>query len=449
MTRAIFIATLALACAACNELEQTKLVGPPIAAGARGMIIVALQNGVAREAWAFDLSRSDPRLWSLPSDGDLQLFAIMIDCPLGALELREGPLAIDVKGRALPSGVVLASDFTDGVQSAWAAVDPPAGLTDLRISGTEPDPCAVFTPVFDVTNIVLEGTKHNNPSFAVPLDAHSVLVATFDGQFFRIGDDASVVRPTELSTSTPHVGAFARADGELWLFGLRGGVIHGRLETGFVAAPSLNTTSGFERVAVDGAKDGPIELFAFTNNGVLEHFDGVAWTVIDQNQGNADLFKLDVLWIEPMRAIAVVGGPSRIVRVEPSGTRIDTLPGSEGPVALALTPIGVVIGGDQGSILLDAPGGPRVISGSQIHDRVTSFATYGPGFFASGARGVGALYHPRAGFCRFDDYARADVHPTLPLADGLLLVSRSRTLNDEVILSYLRPAAPPACEVAQ
>jgi len=37
-------------------------------------------------------------------------------------------------------------------------------------------------------------------------------------------------------------------------------------------------------------------------------------TVIDQNQGNPARFKLDVLWLDRMRGMAVVAGPSRIVR---------------------------------------------------------------------------------------------------------------------------------------
>jgi hypothetical protein len=398
--------------------------------------------------WAFDLLRSDVRLLSLPPDRSVELYALMLECSLDALGLEEGQLSLAVspEGRRLPAlRRVLFSAYADGAQSGWTEATLPAALAELRIRGEDVSPCDLYAPSFETRDIHLDDTTGTNPILAVPLDRSSVLVATTAGRFFRVDQNGATLL-TSLSTATPHAGGFARADGELWLFGTDGAVVRGRPETGFVSAPSLNTKTGFEAVTVDGSKEGAIELYAFTHSGVLERFDGVSWTVLDTSDPLPVLHKNDVTWIEPGRAIAVIANPNRVIRIDGASVNVDALPTSnEGPVSTSTSALGVLIGTDTGSILIDRPEGATSIDGSPFDDSIIEFMPYGPGFFVSAGHGLGALYSPRAGFCHKGAYAPQEVRPILPLADGFLLVSRARTLQVDIILVFVRVKSAPRC----
>src|SRR5688500_5598724 len=93
---------LVFAATACTELTVVQLRGPDVPANTPAMLLLVVKKNEPPEVWAFDFDRSDTRLLSLPADTDFELYALMLECPLSALALEEGQLALAEDGRKLP-----------------------------------------------------------------------------------------------------------------------------------------------------------------------------------------------------------------------------------------------------------------------------------------------------------------------------------------------------------
>lgn len=281
-----WLCAIAASFMACHP---TRTLEPPSFEPDSASMILIVAHGEKLDVWATDLD--EPKYPdNFDAAGEVELYAVEFCCPLRVLGLEPGkqsqePLA---KERPLlpPPTTIRASAMVDGVQSGWE-VGAPAVVNDalLRLPLPEDHLCDLYTIDFDVQDATVRGTETSStPSFGLRLADGTVLVATLGGDFYLVeeaeGIDIVPTHLTDLSTTTPHHGAFRRDDGEIFLLGKDGSFARGDLQRGFTIQGERSLGGAKEHVRLAGAKDGPVELYAVTDARTFQKFDGVRWTTI-------------------------------------------------------------------------------------------------------------------------------------------------------------------------
>ncbi|MBK6686183.1 MAG: hypothetical protein IPG45_17050 [Deltaproteobacteria bacterium] len=331
-----------------------------------------------------------------------QVWVLEYEQTVTELELPARALVEDPKGLPLPSPAFAHGlRYEDGGWSAeWTkAVGLPDALAEIRYRETSPCPAVSFQQRHF-------GGEKAQPAFAVPLSQDRVLLGTVGGEFFEIGEDYDR-RLTELSTSTPHQASFASADGEVWLLGADGQVIHGRPGTAFSPAPTLPPVGG-GWLELTGSNDGgPLELYALGGGlEVARYFEG-QWTMLE-TPGIADSARAgkDIAWIEP--GLVVTSGRSSSELVEhrvSGGYRTITLQlpiqfNQDAPWKLLnVRGVGVFLG-TRYNILFERREGRWIdLPQLNISPKADVMADLGRGHLVSGGNGTLAYWVDGFGYC--------------------------------------------------
>lgn len=298
--------------AACGS-DRLRWVDAP---AARAVILFDFTVSGLSSGVAYEVSDTDAQLVTPSPDLSL-VYALGYDQSLAELGLQAGPLTVAGPGLPLPAPATVSRlEVSGGTPGQWTTLaEAPAEVRDIKVS--ELVKCAAFaTPSY----FRLSGTERAVPTLLLKLSEQSALIADSDGKFFEVTAD-SARRLTALSTSTPHATGFRRGDGELWLAGRNGHVVHGDPTTGFLPAPSLNHTRS-SNVKITGAPAGQaLELFALTSSLAIEHFDGERWRVLVEERGPAGLLsRVGLAWIGPGRAAVIGARSDEVWEVDLSGT---------------------------------------------------------------------------------------------------------------------------------
>lgn len=454
----------------CSSLlscvDAVRIDPPPVEGAASALLVVSARGDI--DVFAQDASPGTGTLefpaFAHPLGSTFRLFVIAYDQTLDRLELQPGrvPLGGD---RPLPK---FSRAFAlDGAEesSSWQQVDSlPAEVRDIRLAGSSEDLCMRFATHFSARALPLPATSDAPGAslrFGIAIDASTVFIGTLAGEFFLV-TTAATERLTHLPPSTPHLAAFRSQDGEIWLVGSGGATAHGRdPRAGFTPGPRMTSTNAGTRMWLTGADTPPLELFAITDDAVLEHFDGEAWAIIDIDAENkSPKGRRGVTWIGPGEAMAVGPDLLRVVhrrrvsnedRFEVVLERAIAFPEQiaaevEFLSTVKLVPsLGVIAATSFGRVLLRNENGSwSEIAGSPFLNRrfdslIKSIAPHETGFLVGGQPGDIAQYHPVAGFCdNLQGIAQNDVNDFVPLEDGYLLVNDFAT-DDRPTIVLLTP----------
>lgn len=396
-----------------------------------GLASVVLVYPDADEVEAFDV-RSAPIRRARP---DETVLAVGYHATLEALELSAGPIAVDPRGGPLPTADRYHRLGEDA--DAWETLaSAPDEVSELRVA--QRDTCARFA----LTTEVMALAEAETVTFAVELDAATILFATSAGRFFRVAGDGRPQR-VALSTTTPSLAAYRAADGELWLAGAGGRMVRGDLLRGFEEAPRipLDPRAG---LVLDGAHGAaPFELFAADGERAVAHFDGTTWRRVFEGNGRQRReLRPQIAWAEPGRAVLIGVGTSSVVEVSADGgvrtvrLEIPARASYESPWAVAyIADRGVVVGTHYDVLYVRENGAFTMMGEPPITPRADVLVDLGGrAVLAGGQNGSFVQLRAQDDFCepmrlRTGQYT----HVAARLGAGLVYVASSTTGEARVI----------------
>ncbi len=236
-----------------------------------------------------------------------------------------------------------------------------------------------------------------------PLGGDRYLFGSVAGRFFLVTHQSA--SPIDTPTTTPHVAAFTDATDTVWLLGAGGELATYRLDSGFAPAGTTASRSGDGDTGdLAGTTAAPLELFAVSRNGVIDHLAAGAWEVlVDDPVGGHD--SPGAALLGPSRAVMI--GPrhsTAIVYDHGSLTEEPVAGGAGAPGLNAITHVdalGTVAGTLAGRhwIRDDDGGGWRVIDDPPSSTVVRALAPFGRGFLSGGINGFVTEYNPALGYC--------------------------------------------------
>ncbi|MFO0725418.1 MAG: hypothetical protein U1E65_16665 [Myxococcota bacterium] len=405
---------------------------------ASSLILLVYSGPELTSATAYEIDSGVALELSVP-ESTTKVFGVAYPEPLSGLGLAPGVLSLSPVGGTLPSTpTAVALEVKDGIPGEWVPLSTsPPEITSLRFG--QLTPCADFS----ATYIHLPGTVGASPSVMVPLGTNRALVGTNKGQFFTVADAEATPR-TNLSTSTPFLGGWETEQGEIWLAGPAGRVMHGDPDRGFYAAPSMNNRE-LNGLAITGAPPGhPFELFVVTSSVGVEHFDGTSWRIlVPPSAIPVDSTRIQVVWIGPGKAAVLGLAIPRVLEVDTAGNRQTfdvSLNGPDSLFALSYVPgIGPMMGTRYGILFVRNAQGWTPLEMPPSTARDDFILPYGmPGGYLVGGEG-GSFLQFIAGF-GYCDQKRAMVGRSV---DGALVVGQDLIFgvaspDAEVLLSYVR-----------
>lgn len=313
---------------------------------------------------------------------------------------------------------------------------------------------------FERYDVLVPGTSAGI-GVGLALDETTVLVSaadvTFDdepAEFFRVSE-TSIERVTNTSTMTPFGGGFRTDDGQVWLYGPLGRFAkytNGSFE--LQTPPAYQ--SGFFQSWLDGARDGaPFEMFALTDGGAFERFDGTSWEIV------RDGFELlehegGVAWLGPSHAISIGSVRKGVIRYRDGVVTeefLDSVGLTERLSAIANVPgIGAMVGSIAGEIFVDdGTGWKKFEEGPRDGLEVNGLLPYRGGFVfgreIAGLEGGWAVqYVPGFGLCPAERVSEADLRRITRMGErSFVVVGEEVGLNSWVSIVRGAPSAP-RCE---
>lgn len=248
---------------------------------------------------------------SVPATGH-RFYVLAYDA---APDLPEGVLTVSEAGLTLPKPSATYTLMGD----QWLPATLPSAVASLRLK--ELRPCFSFHQL----SYQIPGTADEQPTLLLPLEGGETLLGTDVGNFFRLNPSGAVPL-TELSTSTPHLAGARAPDGELWLLGASGRVVHGRLGSAFQEGPPRALHEGINLRVETAHESAPFELFTLTATLGVEHFDGRSWTILRAPTGRPiNRSAARIAWLRPGAVVMLgadvdvlteieVGSPIREIR---------------------------------------------------------------------------------------------------------------------------------------
>lgn len=313
---------------------------------------------------------------------------------LEELRLVSGDLDRRSKGRRLPPPAAI-THWWDGRLEDGRLED--VDLAALRMPWPNDDPCLHF----ELESVIeLPGTAGAADVTVAVFEPERALVVTSSGRFFELSS-AGGLRALQVEPGLPAAAVYARLDtGEVWLSSHAGAVARGHPDRGFEPMPTRTSTWSGGRVWLDGARDGaPTELYAVTQAGRFERFDGARWTLLE----DSGLEEPEgVIWLGPGRAIAAQlfpgtmthyadGELSRSELPLPLGVRLKSVHWVPGFGPMAGTVSGLLLRWN-GQLWTPLPGAP---TGA----RVFGIVPREQGIVFGGERGLLQQYVEEHGYC--------------------------------------------------
>ncbi|MCK6549447.1 hypothetical protein L6R52_26645 [Myxococcota bacterium] len=357
---------------------------------------------------------------SLPLDAPLSVSALLYAEPLEELGLTAGPVPVLAAGRAVPAtSDVWTARADGGVAGAWQAssIDAPV-IAALRIEDVAP--CSVF-----------EETRIELPTFAEAqfverVTERGVLVGTEDDELFyveRAGATQVAAPPGRLGMSLTFFGAYLDEGGEIWLGADLGGIWRGRLvprgcdavvdPCRELEAAEVGILTKSDKVfGVAGPSSGvPRELFALTEEGAVERFDGAMWSRIHDLSGSPRYtFRGAIAWLDASETIFASIRDGHVLRWVSGAVQVEELPRSEDAAVTALVhaPGYGTIAGDERGALFAHLGGTWTELPIRATAGVRDLAVRGRGFVWSDDDGAVGQHVPGGARCA----------PTVPASVG-------------------------------
>ncbi|MBI2375826.1 MAG: hypothetical protein HYV07_17670 [Deltaproteobacteria bacterium] len=330
-----FTLGLVAACHATSSIDPPELTSPS------GLLFY---GGAADPAFAFN--QGDDVVGSLPSisdRGDLAARIFDLPCTLrvsgieaGPLELREAP----VEGTLHPLGMrvlTMEDGATRWVERELLAED------EALVARVKVDPAARCRETSHVLEFEPVERYEAFDAFAVAVAPHRVVVGLTDEaelswQLGWIGPNDESLMEID-APDGPWAAAIGWED-EVWVARKDGALAHGRLGEPFeLVDVRTSTPSKFALGLTASTPPAAFEIFAVTDAGTVERFDGTEWDVVYaiepglrllRDQSFAAGMTPGIAWVGPSDVMAIVPGPdlsSQIVRAENGSARIVPFPG--------------------------------------------------------------------------------------------------------------------------
>ncbi len=422
--RACFAALVLLA--GCSD--QVVAIDPPPLDGLRSLLMLVERDGATT---IYAISLDQPEL-NIPygEEEALVMTALGYPFPLEELGLAPGRFQSLPKGDGRQAPVPERAwriKLSGGPPTAWETIPAEVQLVlglELPISQ---DLCDKFGAQFSVQNHNLNLTEDG--TFAVPLSEEEVLIgltsSTAQRLFQVTAQSAQEVQPSPFPST---YSAFKAVDGTLYTGGFFG-ELWARPPGGTFSRISTNPTGqALNKLTGPDSADVPFELFALSQDGNLERFDGGRW---ETAQPGRELSAGDVTWLSPGR-VAFVSSRDRNVRIyDHADGSVEVINPGAGQVGLQsvrkIEHLGFVIGTEAGGVFVgdhNAQNWQKV--GSFSAATATSIAPYGDGIMIGGSGGFIAQYSPSVGFCvtQIAPSAIAQVLPVGSSKEDLFLLQR-------------------------
>lgn len=421
--------TLAVACHVTDAIEL-----PQVAEGMNTLALIVVADDGAIGVFAFDLRDPEQNALAFPTQPHATLYALEYEKNLGELSFETGwqKLRTDNQGVPMPRADALfesqledTQDTQDPQDGAWKSIPVLPDMISSKIRLDRPNPCIRF----EVERLLVPDAKGNGRIIDV-IDDDTALIGTDRGYYYLL-DGHDLIRQTQISTTTPGFSGVRAADGELWVVSVDGRIAHGDHLRGFQPAPSLNVP-GVEYAWIRAAPPGnPFELFASTDVGTFERFDGRSWTLIEHsppppNRGYD--WRGGLAWIRPETAIAIGPRFPLMVRYDHGAVTaeqpFDIL---DSPAEVDVFPeTGLIAGSEHGLLITydEAAGRWRQIPGTeQFQSPIVSWAPLDRGLLFGGQFGTLQQYQPEIGLCGSEPYASNHITRIKPFGDGFLFFS--------------------------
>ncbi len=435
---------------AMTACHRTVALPPPEPQHPASSVLVIADDGRTTAVWATDVG-AEESYPTFEGAGHPDMHALFYPCALAALGLDPGwqTLTTAPEGIAIPPPseiLVLAKQATE-----WTDAPDDAPDASLRLRSNLA--CTSFEAVVQHLTVSTSAMPSQPVAgtVAIALEAHTALVATQDGVFYRIHDDAT--EPERLSTISPflpHGAGYRAPDGTLWLYGDRGELAYGDLVHGFESIKTTTTSSSAGHVAIAGpTMDGvPFELFTVSSTGAFRHFDGAHWKTIDRG-GRRSPDSKGLVWVGPGEAYAI-GVADGIAHYQNETYVIETLgTDRDSSQAIGWAPdVGILVGLNNGRVFARAADGSWRLLPSGDPGTVHALVAFPGGFIVGREQGSFTQYHQLLGWCPSMPGGTADPLRMVPFSSGFLVTEfedgeHPQTGNS--VTSIVPDHATPAC----
>jgi hypothetical protein len=383
------LALLATACS--SEVAGPLRLDVPIEADHRAAVIALEREGkIEAHAQALTGGKLDPLV--APLDGEPVVTVLLYTETLEELFIAPGRLTSAANGAMLPEADVELS-AQPGRSDTWSLGQPrSAALLDYRFEGGQA--CRRFA---DEDLSLPDGRA----TWALGVPGHGVLVQTDHHALHLYKPDRSRVL---LSATSTTYAAMLTEDGTIWLGGESGVIWSGTIEDDTLELePTLAVPTFYSIKTLDGDPAG--DLFIQDDGRRLFHYDGTAWTQIDQvfdrgrGVGVKRIAEKTVLsmWADCLCVLRYVDGVRQEIPVPGNSFA------SNGVSTIIWDPpLGFVAGSYIGEVFLSAS--PTADAWSKVEGTlgikaITSFLKHGNSYFYSDRRGGVVEYIRDRGFC--------------------------------------------------
>lgn len=422
--RACFAALVLIA--GCSD--QVVAIDPPPLDGLRSLLMLVERDDATA---IYAISLDEPEL-NIPFEEEEAIVMTALGYPFALEELGLAPGRFTSlkkgEGRQAPIPdrawrLTVRDEAPAGWETIPAEVELVLGL-ELPISQ---DLCDRFGAQFSVQNHNLNLTEDG--TFAVPLSEDEVLIgltSTLTQRLFQVtAQSAQEVQPTPFPSA---YSAFKAADGTIYTGGYFGELWARAPGASFSMISRNPTGQPLNKLTGPNQADVPFELFALSEGGNLERFDGSQW---ETAQSGPQLSVGDVSWLSPGR-VAFVSSRDELMRIyDHRDGSVQVFDPGAGQVGLQsvrkIDNLGFVIGTEAGGVFVgddNAQNWQKV--GSFSAATATSIAAYEDGIMVGGSGGFIAQYSPSIGFCvtQIAPSAIAQVLPVGPSREDIFLLQR-------------------------
>ncbi len=323
------------ACHSTSSIELPDLSSPA------GILFFDASGIAPIYAFSRDERLESPFQSSSAKDG-LPAFVLELPCSLDVSGLTSGPIEL----LDTPTAEVWIHPKTKLALDEGGAAWVPAEISDsdeLLSARLPADPRARCRETAHELEIEPLGRVDAFSAFASAVSPGRVVVGTSDQrrtswQVGWVGKTEPELQPIDASNG-PWAAAAGRGD-EVWLARKDGALAHGRLgETFEFVDVRTSTSSKFTLGLVASKEPADFELFAVTDAGTVERFDGTEWSVVYaiepdlellRDQSFAEGMTPGIAWLGPSDVMAIVPGPeltSQIVRAGNGRPQIVAFPG--------------------------------------------------------------------------------------------------------------------------
>jgi hypothetical protein len=435
----------------CLPTEQVTL--PPDLGPMQAVLLVVAPWSSASEpiAYGFENLESVQLPLSISRDVDIDAYVLPYACDLMSLGWQPGRIDVlsesNEGARALPAPLKIFHGGFDGENPLpWTELDvAPEVLLALRLKSSA-SPCSTF----ESHEFRIPRTREFGISLALALDAERVLLSPKTA-----GGPIELIEATRTSTSRvfvtdenlPNNAAYPLPDGRLLLLGLSGLTAIGTIEDGFSVIQS-RASGGRLRAWLAGSRPGePTEVFAVTDSGTFDRFDGRTWQSIRNFTGSVPFG--GVVRLGEMEALALGPDQTGILRWNAGEETIEQfseIPTSSQAVSLVELPgLGAIFATVDGQLFRRTDKW-RFYVRTQDRSSIALMVRFRDSLIlneASPGPGVIRQFFPPSFFCEAQAVTSAVIGLLTEAPNGFVAVSRPLNQDASIVLILERESGSP------